>query len=98
MPKKGLFLDTVGYLLVPVLFYLNYNMLISAERWRVPFGTPPVGWGYKDQTIGFKSNYYLFQIVSYTDQIVVLKMSRFESKKFEGFQSLFKFLPVQRWS
>ena len=39
IPKKSLFSDTVGYLMVPVLFYLNYNMLISAERWRVTFGT-----------------------------------------------------------
>ena len=47
IPKKSLFSDTVGYFLVPVLFYLNYNMPISAKRWRVPFGTPPSGWGYR---------------------------------------------------
>ena len=44
-PKKSLFSDTVGYPLVPFLFYLNYNMPIYAKRWRVPFGTPPAGWG-----------------------------------------------------
>ena len=31
-PKKSLFSDTVGYPLVPFLFYLNYNMPIYAKR------------------------------------------------------------------
>ena len=45
-PKKSLFLDTMGYLLVSVLFCFNYNMPISDERWRGPFGNPPASWGY----------------------------------------------------